>query len=809
MSCVKLANRAHNASLAEVRELLIQGPIAGQNKSKWQEFGGIALLQAAECNDDVNVLRALLEHPEIDVNVRDELGRTPLHLAVTRYEAEFAKFLLARDDLDVNACAHFDLTPLHLAARLGCTQVLGPMLDDPRVKLDVRTVDGFTVLHLVIEGDDASSHPYFLSNRRSLQDRSRALVMMLDKLSESKSMLATTLNARDSLGRTALHYAAECGNVELLEPLMMLNATNVDAFKENVNAKDYHGFTPLHLAVMRGRENTAQALLLQVPSINPNVATVVTSSFYMHVSMVNSCQHSSNCLKLFPVALVEPPLESNNNLTALHLAARDGNTCIVEALLGCNAIDVDARDRNGLSALHYAVRRGHIVVAEMLQNRQQLLLRHQPRPVLNVGVQEGATPLMYAVTSGNVQMVEALWDVGMGKLPKEGADLTTAMLNIVTALLDSVSDANINEKVPRFLLDKLECTAEIGKYLASKPGRNLAHWAAYFDHASLLTHILKWQPADYLNAKDDGHGGTPLHIAVRFSRMNATKVLCHGNGSEVILGNAENRSGNRPFDLASFFQLSDICDVLLLREDVKTMVDRENNLRMTFMDATHAVVIAGALFATITYSGWLQPPLGYTPDYDLAPEPLPAPPNTYANYVSIRRHLTAFFILNCMSFVFAIGTVLLGLATAFPPYPLAKAIHALQSTRWTLELACLSLCTSATCAVGAFVSAGLAVLPPHSGYHEPYKWTLVGCACVLGRVVWYVFASTVVSEILYWRMYFRNRPGFFKRVVVPVLMGPFSFLWNRMYVFPRWPREGLESGFLMCGVILPIGEAEQ
>lgn len=52
------------------------------------------------------------------INVRTELGSTPLHIAATRSNPEFAKLLLSRG-ADINAKDNNGLTPLHIAAYTG------------------------------------------------------------------------------------------------------------------------------------------------------------------------------------------------------------------------------------------------------------------------------------------------------------------------------------------------------------------------------------------------------------------------------------------------------------------------------------------------------------------------------------------------------------------------------------------------------------------------------------------------------------------------------------------------------------------
>ena len=54
-----------------------------------------------------------------------------------------------------------------------------------------------------------------------------------------------------------------------------------------------------------------------------------------------------------------------------------------------------------------------------------------------------------------------------------------------------------------------------------------------------------------------------------------------GNGGEVIQGNAEDSSG--AYERASRLHQSDICNVLLRRQDLKSLVDRGNNVKQTYV----------------------------------------------------------------------------------------------------------------------------------------------------------------------------------------------------------------------------------
>lgn len=79
-----------------------------------------------------SVVDALLADPRIDVNPRDSLRRTPLVLAALAGRAYVVESLLADDRTDVNATDRDLQTALHWAAVLGHLDVVRLLLADPR-----------------------------------------------------------------------------------------------------------------------------------------------------------------------------------------------------------------------------------------------------------------------------------------------------------------------------------------------------------------------------------------------------------------------------------------------------------------------------------------------------------------------------------------------------------------------------------------------------------------------------------------------------------------------------------------------------
>jgi len=145
----------------------------------------------------------------LGVEVRDEDGNTPLHVAASRGHLHVAK-LLVESGADANARDRESRAPLHLAALYGHAEVAG-LLIGSGADVNAKDARGETPLHL------AASHV----------DVARLLVER-----------GAEVNAVDENGYTPLHAAAASDNVDVASLLLERGA--------DVNAKDKRGATPLH-----------------------------------------------------------------------------------------------------------------------------------------------------------------------------------------------------------------------------------------------------------------------------------------------------------------------------------------------------------------------------------------------------------------------------------------------------------------------------------------------------------------------------------------------------------------------------------
>ena len=186
-------------------------------------------------------------------------------------EKNFFAAAQARDLMAINAFLDAEINPnaqdgdgrtvLISAAARGHLDVLNALLTrgaDPNVK-DKR---GYTALSHAVEAmyedviDALLNRPDLDTNSQGLNNRPVLLAYVWrDDKARVEKLLArgANVNAQDADGDTALHGAAQSGNVEIARILLDKGA--------NLNAKNRQGGTPLMWAAVYGHEDAAELLL--------------------------------------------------------------------------------------------------------------------------------------------------------------------------------------------------------------------------------------------------------------------------------------------------------------------------------------------------------------------------------------------------------------------------------------------------------------------------------------------------------------------------------------------------------------------
>jgi ankyrin repeat protein len=384
-------------------------------------------------------MKALLTYPGIGVNSCDFVKRTPMHVASCKdARLELVKLLLQNSNTKVNATADFDMTPLHMVARFACPKVVEPLLEDARLRIDAKTVDGFTALHLVAEGHVESGD--FEEQSRPHEDRCKVVRILLEAEKQRRlSGVDCHLNERDVLHKFSIHYGVECNSVEVVEELLKWEATQI-------NAQDIFELTPLNLALRSEADNgeAIVALLLNVQNIDVNIRSVTPSSNEQHDLKMSGLRGFWSTL-FFPFQPLKQ--ESSNNLTALHFAARMGSAQIVSSHLQMSGMEVNVQDDRSFTPLDLAIEKGHVEVVELLLEytfTSDLERKHNC---------SGNTPLHFATKNGHVELTNLLLEhANKLHFNKENTNKNGAQLNNEEGHVDEVkallehSESYIKEK---------------------------------------------------------------------------------------------------------------------------------------------------------------------------------------------------------------------------------------------------------------------------------------------------------------------------------------------------------------------------
>jgi hypothetical protein len=281
---------------------------------------------------------------------------------------------------------------------------------------------------------------------------------------------------------------------------------------------------------------------------------------------------------------------------------------------------------------------------------------------------------------------------------------------------------------------------------------NPLHWAAVMGHLDVVKKLLKSEKQvdvnrlKFMHVKFEyGHYFSPLHLASLHGHAHVVKAICEDTTGR-LRANTENLWGITALQIATEMKHDGIVKTLLERPEVAKQVEGLYRDRQVHVDAANAILVGAALIASVTFAGWLQPPLGYSAFFGSASIEVgaPSPSGIYPSFVSVAGHpiMQIFWFFNSMSFFFAIATLMVGASAARPPKRGIFIGEVVRSLRASLSLAYILLTISVGCVMGAFASAGFLVLPPIPKYK-------VNMGVTVGIGVTVVFLAWMSSKVPY------------------------------------------------------------
>lgn len=287
-------------------------------------LGDTALHVAA---DDNSYLVPLLIEAGAKVDVRNKLGKTPLHILASGAKPRAAAIsVLVKNGASLDHPRdNEEMTPLHSAILAGNVDCIDTMVD---LGADIEAPGNFGNRPLHIAAQSGQS--------------TEVIRRLLDQGADP--------NARNDIGDLPIHFAK---SVSVLEALLSAQDSDIDVL-------DGKGETCLALACVR--DDVEMVVRLVILGASPHLQD--------HEG--NTPAHfaaSLDVLKRLLLSKVDPRVENYLGRTAFHATAASGNKDMefLEALLE-HGYDVDAKDNDGLTPFDYASRRWR---ERMRQNKKK------------------------------------------------------------------------------------------------------------------------------------------------------------------------------------------------------------------------------------------------------------------------------------------------------------------------------------------------------------------------------------------------------------------------------------------------------
>ncbi|GAB1481655.1 ankyrin repeat domain-containing protein [Treponema sp.] len=504
----------------------------GADPNAKDDYGDTALHIALSLNLGLAFTDSLLQHGA-DLSARNTAGKTPLHTAVEKNRGPYIQSLLdkgadifasdkegktpfglaffANEDILASLLTSKTVllsdnggnSPLHLTAAANTPLRIINLILDKKADINKRNKSGDTALHITIRKDYQELGELLISRNADIfvtNAEGQSPLYLAAHLEPYREWVLNpiSIEARDSLGNSVLHFAA-VWKLDTLIPSIVEGGVKVDA-------RNGTGETPLFFAVKANSPSTVQAL------VAAGASTIVR--------------------------------DSRGN-TALHAAIRWNAEKSAQMLIDGGA-DVNARNLAGKTPLHDAVRLGMANLETKLINKGASL---ESRDL------EGATPLMEAVSSGLASTLERLLERGADPIARNSIGNTPLHIavmmerNDIASLLlargASIHARNAEGQTPLRLAlhrgsrlsttlltkDRIDLVDDEGRsalFIGLSEGASVATIKAIIDLGGQV-------------ASRDAEGRTPLRFAIQAGKYEEARLLVAA-GSDVFISGDDGES---------------------------------------------------------------------------------------------------------------------------------------------------------------------------------------------------------------------------------------------------------------------------
>ncbi|MEZ0389043.1 MAG: ankyrin repeat domain-containing protein, partial [Verrucomicrobium sp.] len=267
-------NTTETKRLQRLREMLARP----ETNVNYQDSQGFTALSLAVGLGSPEAVALLLQHPDVDVNLTNVNGDTPLHGAgygkTGSRSQEVVELLVKGNGILINKKTQTGATPLYIAAQEGHTGMVEVLLRQKGIEINVPDSAGATPLYVAAQNGHLEVVRLLLANKAGLNcrygdpieaARSEQHTEIVKMLEEAKKQSAPVLRYRDRGNMPSLLMAAQLGQVKTVTKLLNMEGVPV-------NRPDSKGVNPLHGAAESGQTEVVK-LLLEVDGIEVNGRT--------------------------------------------------------------------------------------------------------------------------------------------------------------------------------------------------------------------------------------------------------------------------------------------------------------------------------------------------------------------------------------------------------------------------------------------------------------------------------------------------------------------------------------------------------
>ncbi|WP_028330877.1 ankyrin repeat domain-containing protein [Brachyspira alvinipulli] len=520
--------------------------------------GEESLFKAINAKNTSDVSSILASSNDININVLDDEGYSPLHRAVYNKDVNTINELLKAKNINIDSKLDMKVsidnwflggsTPMILAAFMGDANIVTLLLDN---KANIRArdgVDGAMAIHLAAANGRNEVIKILLARDPELvnvvDNRDNTPLhwaAMKDKKDTIQLLMenGADIEAKDADGWTPLHYAAAFSSVDTVQTLVDLGANKESKAKDGSNPMDYARRDDVknYLAgndnIKREdpeKEDLEEETVLADNNNADNNNEEQASAEKEAEEKAEEDVPDKSVLEGGDTYAKRQENQTNNtdlNVKQLELlVAVKNNDIIALNNLIKEGINPNFADENGYSPLHLAVINNSLDSVEALLSYKDIdkEVKLPYEATLDNWYLGGATPLIVASYIGNADIVYTLINAGCNIKARDDID---------GAMPIHVAAANGNDDAVILLLEK---DKTLVNELDNNGGDTPLHWAAMKNKPSTVEVLFKYNADSKIKNSD---GNTALHYAAMYASADVIENIISADKSSVNMANKE------------------------------------------------------------------------------------------------------------------------------------------------------------------------------------------------------------------------------------------------------------------------------